>query len=92
MVQRLTVSIDLEGAAFHDDSDLLTYSVEDEHGVVPVEDLAAGLEVARILRKLADEAEAGVRFHERRIDAHAILDVNGNRCGEWVVGPSSSTR
>jgi hypothetical protein len=37
-------------------------------------------EVARILRKIADEIESGVRGN------HVVLDLNGNKAGSYATG------
>lgn len=36
-------------------------------------------EVTRLLRKVADRIEAGEREGK-------LLDLNGNRCGDWSLG------
>jgi hypothetical protein len=49
------------------------------------EDENAGSEVARILYALAGRIES---YHQRDFEVDfgaAILDINGNRIGEWVT-------
>lgn len=71
---RFDCTIAMNNAAFADISDVSI--VEDEDGFVPAAQLAAGAELARILRSAADAVESGERFPTH--DARPLLDVNGN--------------
>lgn len=86
---RFACQIEMNSAAFADISDV-TYSVEDEDGIVPPVMLAAGSELARILHRVADEAESGDRWPLAA--ARPLLDVNGRPIGGWsVVDDEEST-
>lgn len=78
--------IEMTNDAFSDTSDV-TYSVMDGDDEIPPEDLAAGIELARILRRVADGCDGGgVELGE----THPVLDRNGNTVGRWSITEEGS--
>jgi hypothetical protein len=78
---KFTLSIEANNAAFHGEG------CQDSEHACPEQEA----EIARILKKIAYEAEGGLRYYADRTGGRLsayIDDVNGNQVGEWTLEDS----